>query len=108
MTVDEVAKATNTDVDLILLRKLPTSGAKHLPKTLNAYKRLLQELRVYREGNVLRSRVIDLAHAGHQGKVKTKRLIRSTSLVPEGIDNAVESQGQEMQGMPSDYGQTSV
>jgi hypothetical protein len=101
VTVDEVAQATNTDKDLTLLRKLLTSGAKYLPKTLNAYKRMVPELSVSREGIVLRghrillpktlrSRVIDLAHAGHQGMVKTKRLIRSRVWF-EGIDNAVES-----------------
>ncbi len=59
MTVDEVAKATNTDEDLILLRKIPTSGAKHLPKTLNAYKRLFPELSVSREGIVRFQRAQD-------------------------------------------------
>ena len=43
----------------------------------------------------LRSRVIDLAHAGHQGMVKTKRLIRSRVWF-EGIDNAVSDHGQPM------------
>ncbi len=62
MTVDEVAKATNTDEDLIVLRKLLTSGAKHLPKTLNAYKRLLPERGSCSEGTGSSYR----KHLGHE------------------------------------------
>ena len=37
----------------------------------------------------LKARIVELAHAGHQGIVKTKRLIRSRVWF-EGIDSAVE------------------
>ena len=101
VTIEEVAEATHLDNDLSQLRKLITSGAKHLPKQLNMYKSMVNEISVTREGillrghrilipKALRARVIDLAHAGHQGIVKTKKLIRSRVWF-EGIDHAVET-----------------
>ena len=100
VTVEEVAEATNDDPELKELRTLLAKGAKHLPNTLKRFESMLSEMSVTREGILLRShqivvpkslraRIVDLAHRGHQGIVKTKRLIRSRVWF-EGIDSAVE------------------
>ena len=100
VTIEEVAQATNEDQELRQLRKLLINGARYPSKELKNYKQIYNELSVTREGVVLRghrilmpkalrARVVELAHAGHQGIVKTKRLIRSRVWF-EGIDSAVE------------------
>ena len=71
-----------------------------LPSTLAEYKFVKDELSVTSSGIILRGstiliptslrqRVLELAHGGHQGIVKTKTLIRSRVWFP-GIDQAVE------------------
>jgi Integrase zinc binding domain len=70
-------------------------GAKFLSE-MNCYKPILHELNATKEGSLLRgqnivipiklrNQIVDLAHFGHQGIVKTKRLIRSRLWYP-GID----------------------
>jgi hypothetical protein len=87
MTIQDIAEATNGDPELTELRKRIIHGGK-LPKELAAYQHMVHELSVTTEGIVLRdtrivipkslrTRTVELAHGGHQGIVKTKRLIRS-------------------------------
>jgi hypothetical protein len=54
VTIEEVAEATHNDHELSQLRKLIINGAKHLPKHLKMYKRMMDEISVTREGIVLR------------------------------------------------------
>jgi hypothetical protein len=101
LTIQEIEDETNKDQELKELRKLIIT-AKYLPKNLGYYNRLFHELSVTEEGIVLRNhriiipkslrkRVVELVHVGHQGIVKTKRLIRSRVWF-YGIDNMVEKQ----------------
>ena len=99
MTIEEVAEATSQDPELQELRKHIVNATKP-PKSLKAYRRMLHELSVTTEGIILRdtrivipeslrTRTVELAHGGHQGIVKTKRLIRSRVWF-HGIDDMVE------------------
>jgi transposase InsO family protein len=99
MTIQDIAEATNGDPELTELRKRIIHGGK-LPKELAAYQHMVHELSVTTEGIVLRdtrivipkslrTRTVELAHGGHQGIVKTKRLIRSRVWF-QGIDDLVE------------------
>ncbi len=76
------------------------SKARQLPKSLEVYRRVYDELSVTCSGVVLRGarvlvpsglrkRTLELAHVGHQGVVKTKLLIRARVWYP-GIDQQVE------------------
>ena len=86
MTIQEIAEATSKDPELNVLRKRISHGGR-LPKDLASYQRMFHELSVTTEGVILRdtrivipkslhTRTVKLAHGGHQGIVKTKRLIR--------------------------------
>ena len=101
MTTQEIAEATHLDPELCELRQAITTG-KRLGKGLDHYRCMLSEMSVTREGIVLRSnrivipktlrkRVVELAHGGHQGIVKTKRLIRARVWF-SGIDAMTEQQ----------------
>ena len=102
VTLDEIRAETANDKDLQLLIKLMVqkNGWKELPKQLLCYKHVFDELNTTQDGivlrgqnivipMVLRERIADLAHIGHQGIVKTKRLIRSRVWYP-GIDSQIE------------------
>jgi hypothetical protein len=89
MTTQEIAEATSLDPELSELRQVIIT-AKRLSKSLDHYRQMLSEMSVTREGIVLRDhrivipkslrkRVVELAHGGQQGIVKTRRLIRSRS-----------------------------
>jgi hypothetical protein len=101
LSLKEVGQATKDDV---LLQQLKTWIQAYpqpkLPSILNEYKHVKDELSVTSNGIILRGssiiipsslrqHVLDLAHGGHQGIVKTKTLIRSRVWFP-GIDNSVE------------------
>ena len=87
MTLREISEATNNDKELCELRKCLKSE-KGATKELRQFENVWNELSVTREGVILRchrivipvklqERVIELAHGGHQGIVKTKSLLRS-------------------------------
>ena len=102
ITIQEVWEATSVDQemqDLIVLIQRSRPNEK-LPTKLASYAHVFKELSVTRGGLVLkgerlvipgqlRARIVDLAHGGHQGIVKTKSLIRSRVWFPN-IDNIVE------------------
>ena len=99
MTIQEVAEATSQDPELKELRKHIVNATKP-PDSLKPYRRMFHELSVTTEGIILRDtrivipkslriRTVELAHGGHQGIVKTKRLIRSRVWF-QGIDDMVE------------------
>ena len=100
LTVAEIAAATKDDKELAALMAFIKNGTGKLPSSLSAYQHVLSELAVSEEGILLRgtriviqsalkARVLGIAHAGHQGIVKTKRLIRSKLWFP-GIDALAE------------------
>jgi hypothetical protein len=96
VTIEEIAQATNKHQELRQLRKLLVNGARYPLEELKCYKQINNQLSVTRDGvirilmpNALRARVVALAHAEHQGIVRTKRPIRSRVWF-EGVDSAVE------------------
>ena len=101
ITRHEVAEATLVDEELQQLKRWLESGpATQLPKSLSSYKHVAHECCCSQDGillrgrniivpRALRARVLELAHQGHQGIVKTKALIRSKVWYP-GIDEQVE------------------
>jgi hypothetical protein len=95
----ELEAETNRDPELQALKTAITER-REFPKSLEHYKPIACELCQTSNGLVLRGdrivvpkslqkRVIELAHQGHQGIVKTKALIRSKVWFT-GIDKAVE------------------
>ena len=105
MKVKDVADATKIDTELqTLIRWIQSDEKIRTPKLIEPYKNVLNELSVSSDGIVLRGknivipaslreRILDLVHAGHQGIVKTKALIRAHVWYP-GIDNQVEKRVQ--------------
>ncbi len=101
ITIGEVENSTNNDKELQELKAwLGATRSTKLPNSLSAYKHVRDELSCTTGGILLRgqriiipislrSRIIDLAHMGHQGIVKTKSLVRSRVWFP-GIDYQVE------------------
>jgi transposase InsO family protein len=102
VTLDDIRNETNKDPELQTIIRLLTEkkGADKLPKHMLCYKEIFNELNTTRDGIVLRgqnilipttlrNKIADLAHSGHQGIVKTKRLIRSRVWYP-GIDKQIE------------------
>ena len=101
VTTDDLVHATRQDSTLQLLTKAVQKGyIAPTEKQLQSYKSVFQELSVEDSGIVLRvdrivvpkalqQKVVQLAHEGHQGIVKTKQLIRSMMWFP-GIDAAVQ------------------
>ena len=98
MTLQEIQAETEKDSTLQSLIKAIETDRWTDPEILD-YKRLKDELLVYSgvilRGNrivvpsKLRERAVELAHVGHQGIVKTKRLIREKVWFP-GIDKMVK------------------
>ena len=95
---------TETKEDPVLQKLISTLGLNLQKGKFNPdlaeYQHVYPELSVSADGVVLRgnrivvprnliARVLELAHAGHQGIVKTKSLIRSKIWYP-GIDKQVE------------------
>ena len=101
MTLAQIETATGQDDELQKLKLwILASPQPKLPQDLFHYKHVQDELSCTSKGvllrgstviipNSLRSHIIDLAHCGHQGIVKTKALIRSRVWFP-GIDHLVE------------------
>ena len=98
MTVEEVRFATSTDEELqTLITAIQTN--KWSDPIVGIYKKISHEISVHNglilRGNriiipkSLREKVINLAHSGHQGVVKTKQLVREKVWFP-GIDKDVE------------------
>ena len=101
VTTNDLVHATRQDSTLQLLTKAVQKGyIAPTEKQLQSYKSVFQELSVEDSGIVLRvdrivvpkalqQKVVQLAHEGHQGIVKTNQLICSTMWFP-GIDAAVQ------------------
>ena len=101
LSVKEVELATLNDETLQELKRwLATNSNGQLPAELASFKHVKHELSCTKGGIILRGsriviptllqvRVVELAHGGHQGIVKTKALIRSKVWFP-GIDARVE------------------
>ena len=111
MTATEVIDATSMDPTLSAVKDLLLTGRWYMMETkyaqdpsinfeaLQSYCRVGNEITVTQDGllmkgqkivipNKLQQQVVDLAHEGHQGLVKTKALIREKVWFP-GIDNMV-------------------
>ena len=91
MTLEDIKQTTNVDAEMQALIKVIETDRWTSPEILY-YKRLKDEFSVYK-GVVLRtnrililltlrSRVVELAHLGHQGIVYTKQLIRDKVWFP--------------------------
>ena len=102
ITVDEIREATKLDSEIQGILKVLNlkDGSRLLPKELSQFKPIFHELNATNDGILLRGqnivipaslrdKVSDVAHVGHQGIVKTKRLIRSRVWYP-GIDAQIE------------------
>jgi hypothetical protein len=105
VTMQEMARASLEDPEIAEMTKyLRSADSKSksdaLPTSLVAFKTIIDELSVQASGILirgqrivvpvsLRNRIVQLAHRGHQGIVKTKALIRSRVWFP-GIDAHVE------------------
>jgi transposase InsO family protein len=101
MTLAQIENATAKDDELQKLKLwILASPQPKLPHDLLQYKHVQDELSCTSKGillrgstiiipNSLRSHILDLAHCGHQGIVKTKSLIRSRVWFP-GLDQLVE------------------
>ena len=97
----EIAEATKEDETLPKFETWTIrTDRPRMPQHLSAYKPVLDEVSRASDGillrgsriivpDALRERVVQLAHQGHQGIVKTKALIRSRVWYP-GIDAQVE------------------
>ena len=103
MSITEIQQATAKDrvmqslVDMIRTGKFEISGNRELAQ----FEKVKDELTVNDEANIimrdnrivmptsLRGRVVALAHEGHQGLVKTKKLMREKVWFP-GIDECVK------------------
>ena len=107
MTLTEIQQATAEDATLQRLRELLQTGKWHQindspadadREELKLFHRIHSELAVSNNSNiilrgsrivmptVLREKAINIAHEGHQGLVKTKKLLREKIWFP-GIDN---------------------
>jgi hypothetical protein len=95
----ELIEATQNDEELTQVKNMITN--KHFDDVSTIFKRIKDELSITQDGLVLRgnniviprelqSRIIDIAHAGHQGIVRTKQLVRNHVWF-SGIDEAVEN-----------------
>jgi transposase InsO family protein len=103
ITPNEVWQETMKDKELQELAKWidePNRGSYKFPNFLAGYSHVRSELSKTKGGLILRAncliipsklreQIVELAHSGHQGIVKTKRLIRSRVWFP-GIDRMVE------------------
>ena len=98
MTLDEVRGETQQDSTMRALSKAIETGKWSTPE-VQEYTKVKEELSVH-DGTILRghrlvtphslqNKAIDLAHVGHQGIVKTKRLLREKVWFP-GIDRLTE------------------
>jgi len=100
LTPERIASETQTDSQLQALQQCISKGRISDDQSLAAYRPVFSELSIAENGIVLRgerivppsslwSTCVELAHEGHQGIVKTKRLLRSKLWFP-GIDRLVE------------------
>ena len=98
MTIQEVEVETQKDPTMQAVIKAIETGNWSSPE-VQEYTKIKQELAVHKgtilRGNrlvippTLRNKAVDLAHVGHQGIVKTKRLLREKVWFP-GIDKLTE------------------
>ncbi|XP_063400348.1 uncharacterized protein K02A2.6-like [Mytilus trossulus] len=105
MTLNEIAESTQKDKDLqtVITALKSNRWDKYESNTLDTFSRLRYELTIVPVNDMeiilhdnrivipkeLQMRVIDLAHEGHQGIVRTKQLLREKVYFP-GIDKLVE------------------
>jgi hypothetical protein len=106
MTIQEIADSTSNDAELqSVITAVKTNKLKksYVSSTLDTFSRLEYELTVVpvSHGEILlhdnrivipkdlQMSVIDIAHEGHQGIVRTKQLLREKIYFP-GIDKLVE------------------
>ncbi len=105
ISMQELVEETANDDELTMLKEFITNPKPKAPTEIADFAKVVDELSLSEEGIVLRQqqivvpkslrqRVIDLAHQGHQGIVKTKALIRSRVWFP-GIDRMVEKRVSE-------------
>ena len=98
----EMIQATNEDETLKSLRKHLLESRKQMPRELKQFEIVASELCVTSEGLIMRGnrivvphklqqRVVKLAHTGHQGIEKTKRLLRTFVWFPY-MDKAAENE----------------
>ena len=110
MTRDEIVECTNNDSVLPKLRQIIQGevrfGDNEFTKSIERdFGRVFGELSVTEDGLVMRgerlvlpeklqSRALKIAHEGHQGKTKTKSLLRTKVWFPK-MDNMVEQMVQD-------------
>lgn len=125
MTASEVIEATNMDPTLCAAKDLLLTGRWYMMETkygqdpsvdyeaLQSFSRINSEMSVTEDGLLmkgrkvvipaqLQKRVVDLAHEGHQGLVKTKALLREKVWFPR-IDNLVTKTVEECIACKSSY-----
>ena len=92
ITIQKIKEATANDKDLQELAKLIKRGYYKDTPNLRPYKKIFTELG-YEEGIIKRGdklvipkslerKLVEAAHEGHQGEVKTKQLLRTTCWFP--------------------------
>lgn len=96
----EIAAATLIDADLQIVAGAINEGKRYkIPQHISPYSKIFNELTV-NDGLVMRgkriclpsalqTRVIELAHEGHQGEIRTKQLLRSCVWFPD-MDKQVQ------------------
>jgi len=100
ITKDKLISEVKADKKLDSLKKMILANNFNRSKCLNEYAQVFKELSISPDGLIMRGdkliipealqeQVVNLAHAGHQGLVKTKQLIRSKVWFPR-IDTLVE------------------
>ena len=101
ITLTEMAEATSRDDTLQKVRNCISTGSWNNCNDLKGVKQVANELSFDEKTGIilrghrilvpisLQDKIIDLAHVGHQGIVKTKQLLRETVWFP-GLDKKVE------------------
>ena len=98
----ELIEATNGDDNLMSLKRHLLKPLNRTPIDLMPFDKVMRDLCVTNEGLIMRdnrivvptrlqSKMVKLAHAGHQGIEKTKRLLRTNVWFP-GMDKAAENE----------------
>jgi transposase InsO family protein len=119
VTKEDILKATNEDLLMQKLIECIRRGKIHKNEGLEKYRKMFSELSVSAEGLILnglrlvipttlQNQIINIAHEGHLGIVKTKRLLRSKVWFPNidvcveaKIQNCMACQASDKTGTPS-------
>ncbi len=114
ITTEMVGQATKNDKKLQKLKKCIQQGYLTSDTDLQEYRHVFNELSIFNDvilrgdklvipetdimpGSSMRQHVVDLAHEGHQGTIKTKQLLRSKVWFPH-LDKLVETKLSECLG----------